>query len=590
MRGYINHAIEIARVKEAAAKYKIDVDAGLLDSAERVAFLGIEGLTMRKLAEEKAVDMFTRIVNYAKPEWTKFHDCFVAAVKGCGIDYSEDMFNNTPIMVLHPKQPDKLIVFPSLVMDNFEGVDAPFYWARQRLLKQGATFLKTYFADKADTKRAQAWATTHRAKKRLLRNETMEVARALTRFMPELSERCTASQIRDIATTIIDYNSPVELKYADTDPTDFYTMYANGPDSCMKDNGSRQFSWMSKMDKPIHPTSIFAYSPYVKGVFMMKGSSVVARTFLYDGAFFGGAKTTGWYYGRVYGSTSKYTGIFTAALVKEGYRAMGGVGTLDMSKSYTINVPPIIVKPEDSNRLNIAAGPYMYVPYLDNHPVQAHVEYDDEAQTLVVTFNPPSSKVVNCTMSNQHGYLPASAFMNNTCHSCGGTIVAGRSLLFANDGAVFHDATCANLAGYVAAVNGSNDSRMWVHKDSDNLIVDVLTGKYYTPSGATAYRVMPIMQSFMDNPEDAEIYTSGGVIVELDGKRFRVSNAAMCTLPSRAYMERMDHNTGCSYYEINKEYLRTKYIDVKSVRTVILPEDHAPVDARTLRELERLAA
>jgi hypothetical protein len=98
------------------------------------------------------------------------------------------------------------------------------------------------------------------------------------------------------------------------------------------------------------------------------------------------------------------------------------------------------------------------------------------------------------------------------------------------------------------------------------------------------------MQSFMDNPEDAEIYTSGGVIVELDGKRFRVSNAAMCTLPSRAYMERMDHNTGCSYYEINKEYLRTKYIDVKSVRTVILPEDHAPVDARTLRELERLAA
>lgn len=591
MRGYINHDLEIKRIKEAATKHKIDVNAGLLDAPERLDFLGVSGLTMRKLAEDKVIDMFTRIVNYAKPEWGKFRDILANACQSCGVGFNDTLLNNSPVIIMHPKLHDKLIVFTSLVMDQYEDRNNPFYWARVRLLKQGQTFIKTYFADRADDKRSMAWATTHRAKKRLLRYEVVDVPRALTRYLPELVKACTASQIRDIGTTIAEYNAPVELSYADTDPSDFFKMYDGGPDSCMKDNGKRQFSWMSKLAKPVHPTSIFAYSPYVKGCYLVKANKVVARTFLYDRSFFGTkAKDSGWAYGRLYGSTSKYAEIFRAALTKEGFSDMSTV-SLDMGKTYTITLPPLTVSAEEAPRVGASAGKYMYVPYLDNHPQLANVSYDDEADTITVTFNPKGGKdqPVNCQMNSQHGFLAASAFVESNCHACGGAISPGTRAVFASDGAVFHDANCAKSAGYVSAISGAGPVYMWVPRNHPTLIVDCINGNCFTPSGAAVHRVFPLLSSLRESPEDIELYSSSGIVVELNSVRYRMQNHAYSAIPSR-YMKHKEDKEGYEYYVIDPAALNTDYIDVKSVRTVILPDDHTHVDGAVLRELERLAA
>ena len=589
MRGYINHDLEIKRIKEAATKHKIDVNAGLLDAPERLEFLGVSGLTMRKLAEDKVIDMFTRIVNYAKPEWTKFRDILATACNSSGITFNDSFLNNSPIIIMHPKLHDKLIVFTSLVMDTYEDRNNPFYWARVRLLKQAQTFVKAYFADVADTKRAMAWATTHRAKKRLLRYEVVDAPRALTRYLPELVKHCTAAQIRDLGTTIAEYNAPVELTYADTDPSDFFKMYNGGPDSCMKDNGTRQFSWMSRLAKPVHPTSIFAYSPYVRGCYLVKGSKVVARTFIYDLAFFAKAKTQSWAHGRLYGSTSKYTEIFRAALTKANIVDLSGTGA-DLMRSYTITVPPISVSDDEAMKVGVAAGKYMYVPYLDNHCQSAHVEYNEDTDMLDVTFNPPKGKPVNCQMNNQHGFMPASSFRESNCHACGGKIEPGSRTIFASDGSVFHDQNCAKAAGYVNAINGAGPTYMWVHRSSPTLIMDCMSNHYFTPSGATIHRVLPLLTSFKENPEDVELYSSDGIVVELHGKRYRMRTYAFHDIPSRYLITKMDSKAGYEYWIIDPAALNTKYIDIQNVRTVILPEDHTHVDASVLRELERLAA
>ena len=593
MYGYINHDLEIKKMTDIAAKNKLDINKDVLDSPSRLDFVGAPGLTMRMLADDPVIDVYTRIVNYAKPSWKKFFDLFSACYRDTvGNDPSTTLLNNSPIIALHPKQNDKVFVYTTLVMDEYE--TDPFYWGRPRLVKQGSAFIKDYFADKADAKRGAAWSPLHRAKKRLMRRELVDIPRALTRFLPELTKNLTSAQIRDIATAMVEYNAPVTLSYADTDPSDFYDMYKDGPDSCMKDNGGRPFSWMAKLAKPIHPTSLFAYSPYVKGVFLKKGNKVFGRTFLYDGAHFGTNKASKgvWAFGRVYASTDKYRGIFTTALQNAGHVSLDSV-SFDMAKSYTIQVPPIVVSDDDAANAGISAGEYMYIPYLDNHCREAHVAYDHDEAIAKVTFNAPSSVGKNnCSFGSQHGFLPLSAFKESYCASCGGKINAANGdgqPIYAADGSVFHGEHCARSAGYTQVIVGSGPAHAWMPRAGDNIVFDPISGRYYSPSGRAAYNVFPLITSLKEDLEDISIYSTTGVIVKVGSDYYRLPDKVVAQLSGGQIKEFRDPKYG-GIYKLDDSLFTRAYLDVKTVRTVILEEDHVHIDTSTIRQIERAAA
>lgn len=589
MRGYINHDLEIKKLTEIAKKNKLDVNKDVLDDPKRLEHVGVPGLTMRMLAEDPVIDIYSRVVNYFKSDWAKFFNLFSNCYQDIvGSQPSINMLDGSPIITLHPKMPDKVYVYPTLVHDKY--TQDPFYWGRPRLVSSNASFIRSYFEDKKDGKKKLAWSPLARAKSRILRRELVDISRVLTRFMPELAKNATSSQIRDIATAMVEYNMPMELSYADTDPSDFYNMYVGGPDSCMKDNGSRPFSWMAKLAKPIHPTSIFAYSPYVKGVYFKKAGKVVARTFLYDGTFFGSSNHKGkWYYGRVYGSTTKYANLFTTALNTAGYFATDNSG-VPLNKTYTIEFVPIEVSPEEAPNVGIAAGSYVYVPYLDNHARDCNVVYDEDTNKVSVTFAPADGSS-NCSMGSQHGYLPVQSFKNSYCHSCGGVIKAGANnkAIYTTDGKAFHDSSCAIVAGYVSVIVGADGATAMMHKDSPTIVKDIYTGKYFSPSGASSHGVLPMLTSMYEDLEDIFLFTSSGHVVRLDGTYYRISSRLADQLPKGSFSIKSDTKYG-EVWVINKDVMSSSYMDVKTVRTVILEEDHTHIQAKTLRQIEQVAA
>lgn len=588
MRGYINHDADIKRLTEAAKAQKLDINKDILDSTERLNFVGVPGLTMRKLAEDPVMDVFTRVVNYARADWNKFRSLLEACYNDVVGGFNDSLLNDSPIVTLHPTQHDKVYVYTTLVMSSYDSIH--FYWARPSRVKQGAGFIKTYFDDIKDDKRKLAWSPISRAKSRILRRELVDVSRALTRYFPALKANLSSSQLRDIATAMVEYNAPIELSYADTDPTHFYDMYKDGPDSCMKDNGSRPFSWMAKLSKPVHPTSVFAYSPYVKGVFLKRGNKVLARSFLYDVAFFGNAaeaKKGAWAYGRVYGSTEKYTKIFVTALNKEGYREISSLG-LNMAKEYEITVPPIVVSDAEAGSVGIAAGEYMYVPYLDNHARDVNVTYDEDSAIAKVKFGARENDV-NCVFGSQHGFLPMAAFRKLTCHGCGGDIkmANGKSPLFASDGATFHNSECATAAGYVSAIVGGGPTRAWMRSDNPTLTQDPYNnGNYYSPSGRTHYQILPMITSLYESLEDLDIFTAHGTVAKVGSEYYRISGHLVEHIPGKQRKEVRDDKYGF-VLALDDSLFKKDYLSVKTVRTVMLEDDHQHIDTKDIRSIAR---
>jgi hypothetical protein len=588
MRGYINHDADIKRLTAAAKAQKLDINKDILDSTERLSFVGVPGLTMRRLAEDPVIDVFTRVVNYARSDWSKFRSLLESCYNDVVGGFNDSLLDGAPIVTLHPTQHDKVYVYTTLVMSSYD--PGPFYWARPSRVKQGTEFVKTYFEDIQDAKRKLAWSPISRAKSRILRRELVDVSRALTRYFPQLKSNLSTSQLRDLATAMVEYNAPIELSYADTDPTHFYDMYKNGPDSCMKDNGSRPFSWMARLPKPIHPTSVFAYSPYVKGVFLKRGDKVLARSFLYDVAFFGNAaeaKKAAWAHGRLYGATEKYTRIFATALSKEGYRDMGTLG-LNMGKEYEITVPPIVVSEAESATVNVAAGEYMYVPYLDNHGREVNVTYDEDNSIAKVKFG-AREKDVNCVFGSQHGFLPMAAFRKLTCHGCGGDIKLppGKTPMFAADGAVFHDKHCATAAGYVYVVVGAGPSTTYMRADNPTLTVDPYNNnQHYSPSGRTAYNILPMITSLYEDLEGLDIFTGGGCIAKVGSSHYRVLDHLISSIPSSKRKEIRDDHYGF-IWQLDDSLFKKDYLSVKTVRTVMLEDDHEHIDTKDIRSIAR---
>jgi len=589
MRGYLDHKKEIDKLTAVATKFGVNINSDVFDSPERLASLGIPGLTMRKVAEDTVIDMFARIVNYARKDALRFRDVVKSCANDMGFSVEDSDFDNIPIMALDPKDNSKVFVYPTLVLDKL-GQD-PFHWSRSHLVAQAKTFLTTYFSDIQDAKRKQAWAPTHRAKSRLLRRESMDITRAIPRYLTALSSRYSADRIRDLAIAVKEFNSPVELLYADTDPEDFYHMYATGPDSCMKDNGNRKFSFMSKLKKKWHPTSIFASIPYVKGVFIKRGNSVVARTFIYDTEHFlgtSGAKKIGgkWAYGRVYSSTPKYTTLLIGAMTNVGYVSLRDKGFSSdlMSKEYTAEIQLINVDEAESAALGIAAGKYVPVPYLDDHPADALIEIDEGSDKLRVTFN--SKKNRNVQFRSQDGFLPASTFLSCVCYGCGEEIPTGQAV-FGNDGRSFHNsAECISAAGYVHAYNNMGNQSI-VNTNTPGLIKDVVNGKYFLASATARYNILPFLRSLKEIDEVPDGYTSQGTIVEINGYVCRVSAALYESL--RSNFDYRAKNVD-KYGTIASFSLQPKYITIGVATAVVITDGDLHIDRATLRELERIAA
>jgi len=583
MRGYINHESQLAAMTKAAKQHNKDIAADVLDNVERLATLGISGLTMRKLADDPIFDMYTRIVNYMLADRVTFKTVLQNGLADCGLGCSQP-FKDAPAIVFSPKDRTKVRVFVNLPFASL--TEQPVYWARASLLSQAVPFIKAYYADLADDKKKLAWASIVRAKKRMLKYEEMDISRAIARFMPGITSEMSSSQARDLATVMAEYDIPTKLEYADDNPSDYYEMYKNGPDSCMKDNGSRPFSWMAKLSKPVHPTSMFAYNPYVKGCFIKRGGKVVGRTFLYSLDFFTAGKTKGWAFGRVYGSTDKFTRIFMAAMQEAGYKDMrnASVEGLDMSRRYSFTVSPITVTDNDeiAKEGTIAVGSYMYVPYLDDHPRGANVEYDPDANAFVVSFS--STKEENCVFGSQHGFLPSSAFMENLCACCGTKINMGQGYTAASDGKLFHGDSCANAAGYIKALIGSGGATVFVPPDTPGLVQDAIDGRYYMPSALGPLNVMPLLASLNEVTEDTDRFTRHGCVVKIDKKFYRlVEHLARALNVSRTTAS----GQGFDYAVLK---LAVPYVNISTVRTVILEEDHTHIDGKTIREIEQVAA
>ncbi len=342
----------------------------------------------------------------------------------------EKIFEHTPLMI-PSKVPGKVYVFPNLIVDTVQKEDL-----RNVCWLICFDSLKSFNDVRAV--KPKSWAPFFRGWRKVKKYEELSLIRALTRYT-HIRSTFNYGEVCALEAAYLESIKPMELIYAE-EPKDYITMFkSGGVGSCMTTSGSKLEMWNDILEQGHHPMSLFAYHPYIRGVYCVKGSSVVARTLLYK------VDKKQWQYGRIHSINGIYNNKFAKVLQESGYEYLQNT----FSREITVTVPGIYNK-----KFNDYLLP---VPYMDNVADRLQGAFDPKTKEFTVSFQ--------CTKGNRNisststgGCIRASSLISIRCGNCN---KACTEIHNSWDGKrVFCSSACASRAGYVYARTGEGELQL----------------------------------------------------------------------------------------------------------------------------------
>ena len=428
---------------------KINIDPALKEKIFNANF---------KWAKDLVGKTLITMVNNKSKELKAYHEFLYAVFPATLV---ESITKRTrPLIVLTPDKLDHLRVYHNVIFDpvNLEktenikitDVDSVF-----------GMFLHSYQEDMsgkiphADEK----WKDQTRIDKRLYAYEDMPTARAFVRFY-NLEEMIKPDQIRDLATKFDNARKPMQLLYADR-PEDFLIMYGSGPSSCMM-HSTYKDTWVILDKAGLTPTSFYAYFPWTRGAYIMKGGKVAARTILFANpetppfdmgfpSFKKEAKS--WNYGRIYAINTEMHSEFLKALKSNGYSKIEHFYSNDTGGKF---IPPEGV---EFRIPGVKGGSKNYIipfPYFDNmdyHGKGFYARFDTKTNEFVMSYQTANRAGV-VPITSRGGYLKSSDYIEKTCEHCkANTTTYG--WIASQDGCLFCGEKCVTQAGYTKMLSGN---------------------------------------------------------------------------------------------------------------------------------------
>jgi len=460
-----------------------------------------------KFKDDKVFNAAARMVRLFSTEYLKFL-AKIKVAKGTSnlIECSsiESIFEGYPL-IISSKIPGYVYVFPYLIIDEFKKQDLEnlSYLLCFNVLD---TFVKTAKA------KPRNWHPFVRAWTKIKKYEHMSVERALTKYskLGKLGQR----NIQAISSAYEENEKPLVLEYADDKPEDYLKMFKRGVQTCMTLDSAHSDCWDSILYHKHHPASIFAYNPYIKGVYATNSNKVIARTYLFM------SSKGQWKYGRVYASNGKTKERMITSLQSAGYSQQ----VTSFSRKVTVKIHGLWSAVENDYLLPI--------PYTDNMNMGLIVKFNETDKIFTVSFGASNSKA-NIFMNLTCGFIKGKSCISLICSKCKNEvskdrISSGRTL---SESHVFYcGANCWIEDGFVLA-NVMDGSKQL--KSKDLCYEDFkIPGKFYSniPAiieyGGKQYIHDVIIKhgrlcSLVTKPN--QYTTSRGMFIKWDAKTFAIS-------------------------------------------------------------------
>lgn len=495
-RAYINRKKYVSAYTTAFARIK----NGSVDLSD-------VQLKIQEYMQDAVFNMAARFIRYGYEDICKFQECFLQM---SGLNkYHREIFDKTPLMVFEPgNNPDAVRVYRNIIVDQgiYTELTNLTFCTSQHKLK---TFYTSYKEDLADENKKQGWDTIRRAWQKIKRYEVVSIATALTRYT-NLKNVRASSDIRDIATAMLESRQPLSLIYADK-PEDMITMYQGGPDSCMNNSKAKSQAWdTSLFPSKHHPCSWYAYHPYIRGVYTMLNKQIVARTYVYQ------LESGKWQYGRVYATNEVSKSRFVEALEAAEYEFMGNHSDHKYNRVVKFDIPAIT-----SDAYTGTSEKLLAFPYMDNMEANIQATYDADMDVFHIECGSASP---NVNPKYTKGLWTATMLQNPSCSYCGHSAMQNGRALVALDGTVFCHTEHMRAGGYTNARRGDGLFVIVLKRDA---YVDRDTDWVFTNKGAAvSLGALPIIGADGVEDEDSENITFHGTIIRKGTNFFRCPSSA----------------------------------------------------------------
>jgi len=440
------------------------------------------------------------------------------------------MFGSTPETIRVFAQ----IEVPSKCINNLQNTTA---FSDKAVL---GSFWEVYKADKANERKAAGWDGFNRCYKRLRKSEDIAAPRFVRRYMmPDAKD----DAVRDMAEVVVQLRKPLEITWADDKPEDYLPMYLSGPDSCMRHSIPRTFDFLK--DKGIHPTSLFAYHPDVKGAYIMKGRVVQARVFCYR-------ETDGiWKYGRIYSANPAILTKFRNNLEELGIQPLqkaapgqkGGIACM-AKRSFVV---PGVPGPD---------GMALPMPYLDNHSPMG-VEYNKDTNEFTVHVSQTKGTFIEV---GQNGFISVSSLATRRCAVCDVVINRGKGINSHDGNFSFCQPDHMLRHGYVSAQDSEGGARVI---DKREAFKDALNNRYYTNREAA------VRHGAMEVRDDMFVAEEDDDRISVSGVKVKMSNGVVVSV-----VENRDNLVALDVIPPKQRERSEVTVDVKKVTTVVMDDQH----------------
>jgi hypothetical protein len=471
--------------------------------------------------------------------------------------YARENLQNTSfaftVPVMFGSKPDTVRVFTNISMTGTATDDTykfcnPFFCYEEVI----PNFLAQLKADLADERRAQAWATTNRAWRRLKRYEEMTIARAVSRFSNAKELGIGDHLVRNMSQFIEDMRRPLEITYADK-PEDFLTMYGSGPGSCMfvNQNGDPDHNsknWRTLLINNHCPTSFFAYHPHTRGAFITRGNRVVARCIVYE-------TRKGWCYGRVYPTGDTWS----AKLVK----MLEEAGMTELSKGFARECSFTIPGLKHDTREEWHAP----MPYFDNLVGSFDIRFDQKTKEFYITHYERSSDGNYSNTDSTTGYISSRHYASLACDHCGHSFHPDNAIHSSTDDRIFCSEDHARAAGLVQAYRNDGSS-IWTVRTPD--MYETVDNYIFTNRRAAEARCTPFQETVLEENEYADLSfdTHYGICRDISTNPARsefVNIGVAANNTNRGTVRRM-----CLSNYIRPEFgqVRVRSVSINAVRTM----------------------
>lgn len=398
--------------------------------------------------------------------------------------------------IMFGSKPDTVRVFTNISMTGTASDDiykfcTPFFCYDEAL----PDFLTKLKDDLADPRRAQAWATTNRAWRRLKRYEEMTIARAVSRFSNAKELGIGDHLVRNMSQYIEDMRRPLEITYADK-PEDFLIMYGSGPGSCMfvREDGDPRHNvehWRTLLTNKHCPTSFFAYHPHTRGAFITRGNRVVARCIVYE-------TRKGWRYGRVYPGGDMWSTKLVKMLEEAGTTQL----TDSFSRGCSFTMPGLKHATRDEW--------HAPMPYFDNIAGSFDIKFDQATKEFHVTHCELYREGNYNNIDSTTGYINSRHYVRLTCDHCGEAFHPDNAIHSDTDDRVFCSEAHARAEGLISAMR-NDGSIIWTSRTPD--VYESADGFFFTNRRAAESICTSFQETVMEENEYADLSYASHIVV-----------------------------------------------------------------------------